>query len=448
MSGLLLGMILMAGLHSIQMATLNDTKNLMENLLRDYNKHVRPVTNQSQDVAIYVQLYVKSIQEFDEVREMFSFVGALGIMWLDVSMQWNPGDYGGLSEITMSYCDVWKPELILSSPSDDVEKLGRRWNKIRYFHTGLAQWLPMNLIKSTCAVNVQYYPFDSQSCVTSFNSLGYNANEVSVVPLIKTIDMTFYQENSLWEITGTSFLTEDQSQLDCTFFLKRKPSFVIINILMPILFLSLLNVLVFLLVPESGERASYCITVLLSIAVFMTIINDMLPRTSQPVPMISFKLMIDMVISSLIVFVTILNLRIYSRDNSDPVPKWLQRLYLTLACVCCRKRTIEPRENTMKTFIPTKADGEQVTQLGMRKRSMKDINVKTVAAMMNEDAEKKKPIQPTNVMAAMTGEIIKRQKITWKKISFMIDWIALVVFTVVSGMSFCVFMGATAVNAT
>ena len=417
--------------------TLNDTNTLLANLLKDYNTNVRPVENQSLPVYVSIQPYVKSIQEFDEVKEMFSFVGAIFVMWVDDRMKWDPEEYGGINEIHVSYNDVWIPEMILSSPSDDVDSLGKKWNRIRYHSYGLAQWLPVDLIKSTCSVNVKNYPFDSQSCLTSFNALGYDSREIVIMPWTNQIDVSIFQPNSLWDIQNTSVsVLQANVQLDCTFHLKRKPSFVIINILLPILCLSLLNVLVFLLVPESGERASYCITVLLSIAVFMTIVNDMLPRSSTPVPMISYKLMLDMVISSLIVFVAILNLRIYSRDNSDPVPKWLQKFYLVMSCVWCKKRTIDPGDNTLKTYIP-RADGDTTkSNNGNRTKSMRSINIKAVATLGNDE---KKPL-PTANIAWVTDDLLERQKITWKKISFMFDWIALVFFTLASLISFSLFI--------
>ena len=64
--------------------------------------------------------------------------------------------------------------------------------------------------------------------------------------------------------------------------LKRKPLLIVVNVLLPIAFLSVLNVLVFIIPVDSGQRVSYCITVLLSISVFFTIVSDTLPKSSDP----------------------------------------------------------------------------------------------------------------------------------------------------------------------
>ena len=91
--------------------------------------------------------------------------------------------------------------------------------------------------------------------------------------------------------------------------------------MLPILFLCILNVLVFFLPLESGERVSYAITVLLSIAVFMTIVSDTLPKTSEPLPLISYLLMISLIISSIIAVITIFNLRLFHKKSDTVVPK-------------------------------------------------------------------------------------------------------------------------------
>ncbi|XP_060589509.1 acetylcholine receptor subunit alpha-like [Ruditapes philippinarum] len=395
-------------------ASINDTKTLLSDLLTDYNKEVRPIQDQFAAINVTIIAHMKSIQEFDEVQEKFSFVGALVVTWLDAIMVWNPNSYGGLRHLPVSYKDVWVRELILSSPSKAVNTLGKSWNKVRYYANGLAVWVPVDLIESTCSVNVQNYPFDTQECITSFNSMGYEESEVLLIPGQSEFDLSIYQENSLWAIAKTKVNVQTvgaSSQIDLVVSLKRKPSFVVINVILPILFLSLLNTLVFILVPESGERVSYCVTVLLAVAVFMTIVSDMLPRSSEPVPLISYKLMMDMIISSLIVVVTILNLRVYNKDKSRPVPPWLRSLYRILTCRKCKNTKVFPLKrdnNSSKIKDATQDKGSEFHHL--------------------KDAIK------------------KVDDITWKQISFMIDWISFTLFTTASILSFICFVATTYSN--
>ena len=69
--------------------------------------------------------------------------------------------------------------------------------------------------------------------------------------------------------------------------LERKSQYTIINVLIRIILLSIMDLLVFWLPPESGEKVSLGITVLLSFSVFLLVVDERLPRTSDTVPILS-----------------------------------------------------------------------------------------------------------------------------------------------------------------
>ncbi|WAR08177.1 ACHA6-like protein [Mya arenaria] len=228
-------------------------------------------------------------------------------------------------------------------------------------------------------------------------SLAYKNNEVNLLKIGQTgIDFTLYQNNSLWEITSTSVYVETlatgtELQMHFILYLKRKSAYMVLNVLMPILFLSLLNALVFWLVPESGERIGYCITTLLAIAVYMTIVMDYLPQSSDPVPFISYKLVIDLISSSLIIVVVIFNMRLHNKAGDQNVPGWLRSLYRALACYNCKQKKVNPEIIQVKVAAWQKKE-----------------------TVENGSEEKKK-------IAKNDGDLIDEDgnKITWQDISAM-----------------------------
>lgn len=421
------GIFLAAQFRLLSGATISEAESLHVKLFLNYNKNIRPIYNQSLAMYVGIVLYIKSIQEFDEVTEKFSFVAALQLHWHDYRMMWDTSDYGGLDQITVSYDDVWIPELTLSSPSAKAAALGKSSDIVRLTNEGYAQWMPANLIESTCSVDVRNYPFDTQSCTTSFSSLGYKNNEVNLVALIPTIGFNVFSPNAMWDVVGSEVKTlllgsGGESEILFTLNIKRKSAFVVINVLIPILVLGLLNILVFVLVPESGERIGFCITTLLAIAVYMTIVNDMLPRTSEPVPLISYKLMIDMVLSALIVLVTILNLRLYHKDDTSPVPNWIKSVYRLLSCAPCRSRKVSKDEVTyFKSRILSISNGGVRTNAKGKERTTEFVG----------DQKSKQSDAPINA---------EEFPVTWKQVSYMVDWLALALFTMTSLTSFLVFI--------
>ena len=67
----------------------------------------------------------------------------------------------------------------------------------------------------------------------------------------------------------------------------RKARYSIINVIVPIILLSLMDLLVFWLPAESGEKVSLGITVLLSFSVFLLVVDERMPRTSDTIPLLS-----------------------------------------------------------------------------------------------------------------------------------------------------------------
>lgn len=64
---------------------------------------------------------------------------------------------------------------------------------------------------------------------------------------------------------------------------ERKADFYSMNVMMPIVLVSVMVVFVFLVPAESGEKITYVLTVFLSLAVLLTIVMDSLPRTSKSI---------------------------------------------------------------------------------------------------------------------------------------------------------------------
>jgi len=48
------------------------------------------------------------------------------------------------------------------------------------FNTGKIDWIPIAIYKSSCIINVQYFPFDEQTCDMEFGSWTFNAEQVTL----------------------------------------------------------------------------------------------------------------------------------------------------------------------------------------------------------------------------------------------------------------------------
>ena len=92
----------------------------------------------------------------------------------------------------------------------------------------------------------------------------------------------------------------------------------------------------FLLPSDSGERIGFSVTMLLLLAVFLTIVSDRLPELSNP-SILGLILLLQLCMSGLILVFVIFGLRCYHKDNEKPVPVWIQR---TIKC-CSKRRKLD-----------------------------------------------------------------------------------------------------------
>ena len=355
-------------------------------------------------------------------------------------MIWDPTNYSGINNTILGYEDVWKPELILTNPSDKLDSFGKDWQVIRFRSDGWAEWYPADLIKATCSVNVYYFPFDIQECKIETYVWAYAVFEVQLNAIYDTIATALMAEHGSWSVIGTEAKAEVDGMVSkgtFTFRLERKPQYIIVNVVLPISFLCILNVLVFFLPAESGERVSYSITVLLSIAVFMTIVSDTLPKTSEPLPLITYLLMSSLIISSIIAFITILNLRLFHKKSDAAVPNWLIRVYRTLSWSACKRRCKRNRVQTEE--LNENHNTISVTKLLPLHK----------LAMLAQESETNQQKLCGNTMIVDTTEISSEDDgtCTWQDISEMVDYVSFVVTTVVTTLGFVIFIIVTKVSA-
>ena len=121
-----------------------------------------------------------------------------------------------------------------------------------------------------------------------------------------------------------------------TFTIKRAPLYYNIVVACPTLLFSLLNPLVFLLPVESGDRIGLSTTILLSYAIFLTMVQMAVPASSNPMSLLLVMMIVTITVSGICVAVTIYISSIYHRNPESKRNKvykfigskisWRQRL--------------------------------------------------------------------------------------------------------------------------
>ena len=333
-------------------ADISVLKKLQTDVLNGYDPTLRPIRNQSLPLRVNLEFNIGSIVELEEVSEKLSVGGILYMSWIDELITWNHTVYDNIDMILLPSVEVWRPSLAVVNPFEKIEILDNERVPVRYFYNGTALYTLGHIIDSKCPVDTSYYPWDTQKCTIYFAPMGYFPTELELISSRDDVTRQYYFEHGQWTLSKTGAYSGRTTEFPIfvlEFTLKRKPTFLIVNIMLPIIFMSILNILVFLLPVECGERVSYAITVLLAIAVFLTLVGDNLPKVSNPMSVLSFYLLSVLILSVVICFCTIWNLHIYFKDDSIPVPRCLHAI---AACCLCLKSKRSRRDKPQRITRP------------------------------------------------------------------------------------------------
>ncbi|KAH3746489.1 hypothetical protein DPMN_180897 [Dreissena polymorpha] len=138
---------------------------------------------------------------------------------------------------------------------------------------------------------------------------------------------------------------------------------------------------------------------------------SILPQSSDPTPIIFYKLLVDLAYSSLIIVAVILNMRLHAKDDGASMPKFLVFFYLALTCRGCGGKPVSSASNGFAT----------------------DQNVLTLKEMKTKPAE-------LDIPDYMPVKTVDAKKVTWKMLSSLLDTIFFVLFICYSFFNFAVFV--------
>ena len=219
--------------------------------------------------------------------------------------------------------------------------------KATLFNTGLVEWRPPAIYHSSCEMDVEYFPFDEQTCVMKFGSWTYDGYQVdlrhqeeekgtNVVNI--GVDLSEYYMSVEWDILAVParrnvklYTCCDEPYLDITFniTMRRKTLFYTVNLIIPCMGISFLTVLVFYLPSDSGEKVSLSISILLSLTVFFLLLAEIIPPTSLVVPLLGKFVLFTMILDTFSICVTVVVLNVHFRSpQTHTMAPWVRRVFI------------------------------------------------------------------------------------------------------------------------
>ncbi|XP_050518806.1 acetylcholine receptor subunit alpha-like isoform X1 [Diabrotica virgifera virgifera] len=323
-----------------------DAKRLYDDLLSNYNKLVRPVVNTSDVLRVCIKLKLSQLIDVNLKNQIMTTNLWVEQSWYDYKLRWEPKEYGGVQMLHVPSDHIWRPDIVLYNNADGNFEVTLA-TKATIYHQGLVEWKPPAIYKSSCEIDVEYFPFDEQTCVLKFGSWTYDGFMVDLRHMDEKVgsntvdvgvDLSEFYMSVEWDILEVPAVRNekfytccDEPYLDITFniTMRRKTLFYTVNIIIPCMGISFLTVLTFYLPSDSGEKVTLSISILISLHVFFLLVVEIIPPTSLVVPLLGKYLIFAMILVSISICVTVVVLNVHFRSpQTHKMSPWVKRVFI------------------------------------------------------------------------------------------------------------------------
>ncbi|KRY21580.1 Acetylcholine receptor subunit beta-type unc-29 [Trichinella patagoniensis] len=309
-----------------------DEDRLMIDLFRGYNSLVQPIANaNSTPLLLRFGLQLILLINLDEKNQIMHTNVWLTLKWYDFQMRWNPVNYGEIRQIRVATDKVWLPDIVLFNNADGNYEVSYHSNVV-IDHDGKMLWVPPAIYKSSCIIDVEYFPFDEQVCTLLFGSWTYNEREIilSFNDGVEGVDLQDYSFSSIWDIIeAPAVLTRQKSRIEFRIRVRRKSLFYTVVLIIPTVLMAFLSMMVFYLPACAGEKITLTINVLLSLVVFLLLVSKILPPTSSTIPLMAKYLLLTFLLNIITILVTVIIINVFFRGpTTHRMPQWVRHTFL------------------------------------------------------------------------------------------------------------------------
>ncbi|XP_041819280.1 5-hydroxytryptamine receptor 3A-like [Chelmon rostratus] len=304
---------------------LNLTKN------NDLYTMVRPVKHYNVTTLIHLKMVIYAILDVREIDQSLVLYVWIYMSWRNYHIWWDPDDFCGLNHVLFPAEVLWKPDLSIEEMTEKDKAPPSPYLSVT--NDGLVESRNDEVVISTCRMQVYKFPFDTQICTLSFKS-ALHSDEIKFKVLLNTSKITEWSREVMrtqyeWlflNMTVTKKTVDtfgyEQSMVVYTISMKRRSVLYIVNFLLPVLFFLCLDLASFLISETSGEKLGFKVTVLLAVTVMQLILNEILPASSDRIPLIALYCIGSFALMMLSLLETILVMHLMDKDNQAEDQSW------------------------------------------------------------------------------------------------------------------------------
>nr|XP_028563317.1 5-hydroxytryptamine receptor 3B [Podarcis muralis] len=320
---------------------------LTRRLLKKYSKGVRPVRNWSKPTIVYLDLFVHAVLGVDAQNQKLKTSIWYRQIWKDEYLTWNSSRYDGIQEISLPIHRIWAPDIIVGESVDASKSPDLPFVYLNASGV-IKNYKPMQVV-SACILEMYTFPFDTQNCSLTFSSALHTVQDVDLAfwrryEEIKS-DQKLFLNDGEWELV--SVLSERRilqtqtgsiAQIRFHIVITRRPLLYVVSLLIPSIFLLVVDLGSFYLPPNSGTRITFKTSVLVGYTLFKVNMSDELPSTGIGTSLISafFTICMALLVLSLSKSIFLIKFLYLGDDCTRDKP---------FASYCCRNTVDTAGEN-------------------------------------------------------------------------------------------------------
>jgi len=302
---------------------------------RPYDQKVCP---EAGITKVHTNLILLQIESVDEKAQVVTSNIQLICAWCDPYMTWNLSRFN-ISELSVGSEYLWTPDVVLVNSADGKYSRNREHYAVILRNDGYVRFMFQDLWKTICKVRSTYFPFDQQVCTITIRSGSHDSQSIKFILRRAITGHSFIRGewelvHSYTEITNepiSDFGQVDYSLVRFTLVLRRNHLYYLNKIILPFTLVSFVTLFTFLLPPQTGEKLTLNVTILLSLVIYLQLISEYVPKSDDETPILTLFCNANFFLVFLSCIMTVYVLYLYHRpstSNIARVPKHMKKIFL------------------------------------------------------------------------------------------------------------------------
>ena len=424
----------------------------------DYSPKIIPLCIDHTNVTVNIDLALRELVELNEKFQLIRLKIWLRLKWTDCSLRWNASEFGGTEYIIVPHDTIWVPDITLyEGLSDEANMPGKTDYFAEIRSDGRIMYNFPTIITAACRIDVTFFPYDYQNCSVTLGSWIYHGNLIDLSLVNPSADIDNFVNHNEWDLISMKSIKHVKFYNCCPepyptvayhVHLARFPKFYLLTVFVPCVIISVLSLMGFVLPPVSGDKIAIQITVLLSIVVFLLLVQDKLPSSSETFPYLGVYFMTAMCLVSLSCTMSGIIMYIYYRDITGlEVPYCVRKVFLGYIrkLLCVKLTTGDDRDKEFNGAVVVKEiqslDGEKIANGECAKLHHGRTSIRknsTVVTSKNDIPTLKEPDKDLDPGPRNHAKHFVTNE--WELLAYVLDRLFMIIYIILTLVNICSFL--------